>query len=275
MIVYMTTNLVNGKKYIGKDVKNNPKYLGSGSLLKKDILIFGKENFKKEILEYCEDVKSLEEKENFWISYYKAVEDNEFYNIRNNVKNWYSNASEEKKQYVKNKISNSNIGKKRNKSVGEKISKKTKGIKKGWKHTESSKKQISLKNTGNTHSEETKKIMKEKKKNFKQTEEGKKKISKAMKGFKHSEATKQKISNKLKGKKLSQKTKELIGKSKINNTNRRKTVLQYSKTGEFIKEWESALKAANFLGKPQGAAIVEVCLGKRKFSYGYIWKYKD
>jgi len=26
MVVYITENLVNGKKYIGKDSKNNPKY---------------------------------------------------------------------------------------------------------------------------------------------------------------------------------------------------------------------------------------------------------
>ena len=27
MVIYMTTNLINGKKYIGRDSKNNPKYL--------------------------------------------------------------------------------------------------------------------------------------------------------------------------------------------------------------------------------------------------------
>ena len=50
MIVYKTTNLINGKVYIGKDRNNNPKYLGSGILLQKAIKKYGKENFIKETL---------------------------------------------------------------------------------------------------------------------------------------------------------------------------------------------------------------------------------
>ena len=50
MIVYKTTNLINGKVYIGKDRKNNPSYLGSGILLQKAIRKYGSDNFKKETL---------------------------------------------------------------------------------------------------------------------------------------------------------------------------------------------------------------------------------
>jgi hypothetical protein len=49
-IVYITKNLVNGKKYIGSHKKNNPKYLGSGILLKKAIKKYGKESFKRNTL---------------------------------------------------------------------------------------------------------------------------------------------------------------------------------------------------------------------------------
>ena len=38
MIIYVTTNLINSKKYIGKDSNNDPNYLGSGTLLKEDII---------------------------------------------------------------------------------------------------------------------------------------------------------------------------------------------------------------------------------------------
>ena len=52
MIIYQTTNLINGKKYIGKDANNNPNYIGSGADLKIAIKEYGKHNFKKEIIEH-------------------------------------------------------------------------------------------------------------------------------------------------------------------------------------------------------------------------------
>ena len=42
-IIYKTTNQLNGKWYIGKDEKNNPKYLDSGVLLEQAIKKYGKE----------------------------------------------------------------------------------------------------------------------------------------------------------------------------------------------------------------------------------------
>lgn len=49
-IVYITENLVNGKKYVGSHKNNDPKYLGSGVLIKKAIAKYGKENFKRTTL---------------------------------------------------------------------------------------------------------------------------------------------------------------------------------------------------------------------------------
>lgn len=67
MIIYKTTNLINGKIYVGKDKHNNPKYLGSGKRLKDAIKCYGKENFKKEILEYCTSHEQMGEREKYWI----------------------------------------------------------------------------------------------------------------------------------------------------------------------------------------------------------------
>jgi hypothetical protein len=53
-----------------------------------------------------------------------------------------------------------------------------------------------------------------------------------------------------------------------------KPVLQYSKQGEFIKEWPSATQASLSLNK-HTAAITECCRGFRKHIYGFIWRHKD
>ncbi len=79
MVIYKTTNLINGKIYIGQDSKNNPEYLGSGIILKKAILKYGKENFKKEILEYCSTKEDLDKREKYWIKTLNTIKNG--YNI--------------------------------------------------------------------------------------------------------------------------------------------------------------------------------------------------
>lgn len=81
MIIYITTNLINNKKYIGKDEKNDPNYLGSGLQLSAAIKKYGKENFIKEILVYGIDKQDLNELETYYIDYYNAQKSNLFYNI--------------------------------------------------------------------------------------------------------------------------------------------------------------------------------------------------
>ena len=73
MIIYKTTNLINGKIYIGQDINNNPKYFGSGKIIINSIKKYGKINFKKEILEKCCNEKELDEKEIKWIKELKST----------------------------------------------------------------------------------------------------------------------------------------------------------------------------------------------------------
>lgn len=80
-VVYLTTNLINNRKYIGVDKNNNIYYYGSGKAIKKAIKKYGINNFKKEILEYNDDIKYIYEREKYWINEYNAVNSKEFYNI--------------------------------------------------------------------------------------------------------------------------------------------------------------------------------------------------
>ena len=45
--IYITTNMINGKKYIGQKMFRErwKKYIGSGKLLKRAVNKYGKENF--------------------------------------------------------------------------------------------------------------------------------------------------------------------------------------------------------------------------------------
>ncbi len=63
--IYKTTCDVNGKYYIGMHSTNkmDDGYLGSGKRLWSSIKYHGKENFTKEILEYCENRDELRIKE--------------------------------------------------------------------------------------------------------------------------------------------------------------------------------------------------------------------
>lgn len=81
MIIYKTINQVNGKIYIGQDKYNDPNYLGSGKILHLAFQKYGIENFKKEIIEECESIELLNEREKFWIYYYNSTDRSIGYNI--------------------------------------------------------------------------------------------------------------------------------------------------------------------------------------------------
>lgn len=113
--VYITTNLINGKKYIGQHYgKIDDYYIGSGSLLKKAIEKYGKENFKKEILETCSSYDELNKAERKWIKYYNAVKEEMFYNIAEGGynSNPCAGLSEEVEQARRKKLSEAAKGEK-------------------------------------------------------------------------------------------------------------------------------------------------------------------
>lgn len=83
MLIYKTTNLVNGKIYVGKTKKEkvSDSYLGSGTLMKAAIAKYGKQNFNRVTIDIASDIEELHLKERFWIKFYNSTQSNVGYNI--------------------------------------------------------------------------------------------------------------------------------------------------------------------------------------------------
>ena len=81
MIVYKTTNKLNGMIYVGKDKHNRDQYLGSGLKLINAINKHGKSNFKKETLDVCDTEQELALREIYWIAKLQALDPTIGYNI--------------------------------------------------------------------------------------------------------------------------------------------------------------------------------------------------
>lgn len=73
----------------------------------------------------------------------------------------------------------------------------------------------------------------------------------------------------------------VLSANKVNQKRLGKIINQYTLTGEYIQSFPSAKAAADSLGKTtstsKGATshITDVCRGKRKTAYGYIWKFSN
>lgn len=145
-------------------------------------------------------------------------------------------------------------------------------------------------NIGHKHSEESKQKMSNSAKKY--SEIRSLRLSKRMTGSKLSEKTKKKISTKLTGIKrdedfrkkmsdigkkriMSECTKNKISKNKTGLiSSRRKKICQLTLNGDLIKIWDYSGIAEKELEIPKGK-ISAVCLGNRKTTGGYKWKYLE
>ena len=71
-VIYLITNLLNGKKYVGQtiqrlNIRMNHHRRGGDLYIDRAIRKYGRENFKVEVLEECYTVEQLNEREKFWI----------------------------------------------------------------------------------------------------------------------------------------------------------------------------------------------------------------
>lgn len=106
--IYMTTNEITGMKYIGKHYgETEDSYLGSGTILKRAINKYGKQNFTKTVLfvSIDDDENSLKEKE--YIALYDATKNPMFYNIHEGGKggNTIAGFTEQQKKDLREKLS--------------------------------------------------------------------------------------------------------------------------------------------------------------------------
>lgn len=254
MVIYKTTNLVNGKIYIGQDSKNNPNYLGSGDLLKRAILKYGKDNFIKEILCYCNTQKDLDDKEVYYINDFQSFNKGIGYNIaiggrggtmtnRKHSEKTKLNMSKSHKGKVFSDKHKNNIGK----------------SKKGKKLTDNHKNKISDANRGRKFGP--------------LTVEHKDKISEAHKGKTISDETRIKMSkshegvnNHFYGSKHTISTKNLISKKNS------KKVYQYTIEGDLINIWNSLTKCSK--GVDISISYISHCIRNNKIIKNYIFSYE-
>ena len=138
----------------------------------------------------------------------------------------------------------------------------------GYVFTDDVRKYLSDIHKGKHHTEETKNKMSKSKIGHYVSEETRNKIKTANAGKTVSISTRNKMSELRKGNTLS-----VEHKIKISNSHKKK-LLQYSKDGIFIKEYNS-VKDACFELSFCHQNITACCRGINKTAYGYIWRYKE
>ena len=283
MIIYKTTNLVNGKIYVGQDRNNNPDYYGSGKLLKRAISKYGKTNFKKEVLEECTSTTELDIQEVYWIEKLKSRNNQIGYNISEGGKE-----GDRKKGHdiVKTGIYNywlEKYGKeeadKRREVQIEKI--RNHLLENGSELTNKGRYKLWLDKYGKEEADRRYLEWKLKiseyqqyklENGWKHTEEAKKKIREAVTGRVHSEKSKQKMRKPKPdgfGEKLSKIKK---GVSTGRPSPNRKRIVQISIDGIDLKIWDSVNEAET---KLKIYNISAVCKGKQETAGGYKWKYYE
>jgi len=228
--IYETTNLINGKKYIGKHKADefDKQYFGSGLNIQKAIKKYGEENFQINIIEkiYTNEY-TLNEREKYWINFYNAQLDSNYYNIADGGfgGDIIKGMSKEQKEIFGKKISkglkefhknNPNYQTGQNNPMFGKHKNGKEANMYGKKHTEETKKRIALAHFGKIVSQETKD-----------------KLSKIHKGKKISEDVKQLISKKAKERLSISENNPMFGK---HHTDETKEKIRQSQIGKIVTE---------------------------------------
>ena len=229
--IYMTTNLINGKIYIGQHQgrKFDPRYLGSGKLLIKSINRYDKNNFIVEVLHKCDSFSMLNQKEIYYIKKYDSTNPDIGYNISFGGDVWMRGVKMSEETKEKNR--RAHLGKK----ASEEAKEKNRQAQLGRKHSKSTREKMSISGKGKKHkkfSQYTRDKMSKShlglvgnRKGCTLTEEHKAKLSAIMKklgnkppsnkGKKWSDEVKEKIRKGNLGKCVSEETREKLRKANL------------------------------------------------------------
>jgi hypothetical protein len=184
--VYLTTNLLTGRRYVGDHSTNNMKccktknYIGSGKLFLQKVKQYGRDKFKREDLEFFSTKQEAYDAQSKYIVLYETHVSQNGYN-----KDWKGGWSPNNFYSEELKIKRSNS---------------MKGKNKGKQMSNEQKEKLRLFNTGKVVSEETKKKMSV-------SHVGK------LSGYIHNANARLNMSNSHKGKTMSAEQKEKIRKS--------------------------------------------------------------
>lgn len=132
--IYKSTNIVNGKIYIGQHIPKGNSYIGSGKLISAAQKKYGKRAFKLEILQWCRSRDELNKAEVDWIQNTpECLAENGGYNIRTTeqsiVDYSWTQADDLRAKEWRAKISHANTGKHHSEQAKQKISV---AVKNGW-----------------------------------------------------------------------------------------------------------------------------------------------
>ena len=264
--IYLTTNNINGKKYIGQRKYSYDKdtYLGSGTILKKAVKKYGKENFSRYIISFAYSEIEMNILEEYYIELHNAVTSPNYYNLADGGKSGNKLAMKSTEEIAE-------IYKKRadtisNKSDEEKAETSRKRSE-AWENKSPEKmaeigRKISQSISGEKHPFYGKKF----------SDEHKRKISEAKIGVKFSEEHKQKMSiankgenNPFYGKKHSEESKQ-----KISDYQTYKSVICL----DTCVIYNSICEAEKLTGVSKGG-ISLCCEYKRNSARGLQWQYYD
>ena len=209
MVIYRITNTINLKVYIGQTSRSLNERLhgyraGLNDYFRRSIEKYGEEFFEMDVIEECDSVALLNEREEYWIRVYRSFDILFGYNMRSGG-------------------GNAAVHPRVKKMLSEKCS--------GWKHTDEAKRKISESQRGEKHWAFGKKHSKEHVEKIRAGHIGQVPWNKGMRGFKHSDESVENMRRAQMGRKITWGDKISKAKEKVTKTQ----ILGFLKTNPCAK----------------------------------------